>query len=354
MRFRNLLLLVIVLGFAFGCALNQGRPDYSGIFWPKAPDRPRIQLLKIIYSSKDVAQANTASKLLGASGGGWSFMKPHGVAVDDNDNVYVSDTGNIGIDEFNLDTGETSSLTPMGGWSLPGAIAVDNADGLIAAVNGKKIDMYDLKTHQDKYTIGQGGDFNRPAGLAFDQTRKILYVSDSRDNRLYAYSIYGKREKVLAKPGLKKGNVFYPLGLATDAKGNLYEVDSMNWRIKVFSPEGKEIRTWGKHGDRTGMFDRPKALAISKDGFVFVTDAQFCNFQVFDELGRAYMFFGDPGDKPGRFLIPEGIAVDDQDRIYVADSQNGRVEIFQLMTDAWWAKHPEGLAYFKTHPNGGF
>ena len=281
-------------------------------------------------------------------------MKPHGIAVDEKGNVFVSDTGNIGVYMFNLDTGQINQVGPPGGWALPGALAVDNEDGLLAAVDGTKVDIFDLNTLAYKFAIGIKNEFKRPGGIAFDPKRKILYIDDSRKSRLYAYGINGQLKKTVAKAGLGKSGVFVPLGLATDKDGNLYEVDSMNWKIKVFNPDGKEILDWGKHGDRTGMFDRPKALTVTKDNFVMVTDAQFCNFQIFDTKANNYMFFGDPGGKPGRFMLPEGIASDYKDRIYVVDSNNSRVQVFQFMPPGWWAKHPEGLAYFKTHPNGGY
>jgi sugar lactone lactonase YvrE len=88
-------------------------------------------------------------------------------------------------------------------------------------------------------------------------------------------------------------------------------------RISEFSNDGKFIRAWGKLGSGPGEFMTPHALAFDSRGRLFVADRGNDRVQVFDPNGKfieAWSQFGRPSD----------IYIDANDVIYVADSESGR------------------------------
>ncbi|MDA8169159.1 MAG: 6-bladed beta-propeller [Nitrospiraceae bacterium] len=330
---KHLFLLAGLLAL-IGCSGPQYKPpDLSGYVWPRPPEKARVKLEKVIYTDLDVRRIRSSDLLFGEDVG-FGFWKPTGIAVDNNGNIYVSDTGRLKVFVLNLKNRSFAQLNNPNGWSLPGALGVDDEDRLLAAANNNLVDIFDLDTKQYKFTIGAAGDFKRPAGFAFDPERKRLYIADSQGQCVKAYTLDGKYISTIAGPGTKPGQVFFPLGLSLDKEGRLYVVDSMNWRVQIFNPDGTLLKVFGEHGDAPGMFVRPKDIAVNKDGFLLVTDAAFGNFQVFDIKGNLYLYIGTPGKGFGQFTLPEGIAVGDDDKVYVADSMNSRIQIFQLLTDS--------------------
>ncbi len=332
-RYAGLLVILSAL-LAAGCGGPQYTPpDLSGYVWPRPPEKARVKLVKVIATDLDIRERTTSAVLFGEEVT-FRFKKPFGIAVDREDNIYVSDTFKNAIFVINAEKGTIGQLFNPYGWAKPGGIAIDDENGLMAATNGSTVLVFDLK---DKKILSLIPGFIRPIGLAFDPARETLYISDTKKNEVYAYDYTFKRKATIATAE----ELFFPTDIDTDNEGNLYIVDSMHWKVKLYGPDGKFIRDFGEHGDRPGFFARPKGIAVSKDGYLLVTDAAFGNFQIFDKEGRPYLYVGRPGRGYGMFNIPQGVFVDKNDKIYVVDSVNRRLQIFQLMTDSYYAAHPE-------------
>jgi sugar lactone lactonase YvrE len=140
------------------------------------------------------------------------FNNPAGVAVDANNNVYVADSSNFTI----------RKITPAGV-----VTTLAGASGLSGTNNGT------------------GGDarFNFSNDAAIDGAGNI-YVPDSESDTLRKITPAG----VVTTVGGLAGNTGssdgtgsnarfnYPIGVATDAAGNLYVADTFNNLIRVGSP----------------------------------------------------------------------------------------------------------------------
>src|SRR5262249_27294726 len=57
-------------------------------------------------------------------------------------------------------------------------------------------------------------------------------------------------------------------------------------RILKFSKDGKLIKTWGKLGTGQGEFDQPHALAMDSNGRLFVGDRNNNRIEIFDQDGK--------------------------------------------------------------------
>lgn len=341
MKLAWLLVIVMITALLGGC-LEPAKPiDFSMYVWPKAPNKTRFRLLKIIHGEDDFKETSTSERLFGATSS-FAFIKPHAVAADDAGNLYVSDHYNSAVFILNYEKKlPVDQLFNPKGWSTCNALAVDAVDNLIVAGDHKGLHLFDLQTKKFIRTVVEGKEFLTIAGVAVDPVRKVIYVTDSKKNTLQKFSFKGKLLATLSGPEQGEFRLSAPVGVAVAPDGNVYVVDSFQWRIVVSTPDGALVRAFGEHGTTPGMFARPKYVTITKDGFVLVTDAAFGNFQVFDLNGRIYSFVGTTGSLPGMFATPQGIAIDNNDKVYVADSTNRRVQIFQMYTDRYYAEHPE-------------
>jgi len=273
---------------------------------------------------------------------------PFGVAVDDNDHVYVSDD-----------------------WS--NTISVFDSSGKFLRKWGK---------------TGSGdGELMRPAGLAVEKNGNIIVV-DSGNNRLQVFTPDGKLVGKCGGPGSGDGQFNQPWGITLDKDGNIYVADWKNHRVQKLSPEGKflmKIDEYGKvetpenafavtmfgpyvsaeaetaHYPKPGLLNHPTDVAVDPDGDIYVTDWGNHRVCVFDSEGKAIAnLIGDAQvlskwgqqtvdanpdmmkarrrvktlEPQWRFCFPTAVDFDPAtDSIIVADSQRNRLQIYKKVRD---------------------
>jgi hypothetical protein len=152
---------------------------------------------------------------------GWGrglFGEPHGLRIDKDDNVWITDVGTHQVLKFSRQ-GE-----------------------LLLALGKKGISGADAET------------FNRPTDVAFAPAGEF-YVSDGYGNsRVVKFSKLGKYLFAWGKAGTAPGEFHTPHSVAVDAKGTVYVSDRENNRIQMFSPEGKYLRQWTHLGSTQSLF----------------------------------------------------------------------------------------------------
>jgi DNA-binding beta-propeller fold protein YncE len=89
-------------------------------------------------------------------------------------------------------------------------------------------------------------------------------------------------------------------------------------RVLKLDRTGKLIKTIGKFGTGPEDMDQPHALAMDSRGRLFVGDRSNNRILIMDQEGKLL-------DTWYQFSRPSGIYIDAQDRIYVADSESGSV-----------------------------
>jgi sugar lactone lactonase YvrE len=169
----------------------------------------------------------------------------------------------------------------------------------------------------------------RPTGIAFNHNNRLLYVTDTTDNRVVVLDLNGRERFRIGKFGDAPGQFNHPTDLFIDKSGILYVTDPLNSRIQLFSPEGTFLRAFGRAGDAVGDFSKPKGVAVDGEGNIYVCDALFDAVEVFDKSGKFQLVLGNRGSSEGEFWMPSGIYIDDDDTIYVADTYNRRVQVFR-------------------------
>jgi DNA-binding beta-propeller fold protein YncE len=142
-------------------------------------------------------------------------------------------------------------------------------------------------------------------------------------NQVYKFSPDGKLLLTLGKPGgAAAPDYFYqPNDVITAANGDIFVAEGHgagNNRILKFDKTGKFIKEWGKYGSGPGEFDQPHALAMDSRGRLFVGDRNNNRIQIFDLNGTFI-------EEWKQYSRPSGVYIDKNDMIYVADSESDSV-----------------------------
>lgn len=332
-----ILLLAPAAAFA-GKKKDQNPAPAREFVWPAPPDEPRIKYLRSLRTDHDFEKKKKKSRwkrlLLGPQKDKViGLQKPYGVATDSQGRVYVTDSGLASVMVFDLAAREVKifSHASQVKFHTPIGIAVDGDDRIFVSDVGLHQVLCITGDGELLLAFGRREGLVRPAGLAIDKSRRLLYVSDTPQHRIFVYGLDGKLIRSFGERGTGEGQFNYPTNLAIDSTGRLHVVDTGNFRVQTLSPDGEFLSTFGGAGSGFGQFTRPKGIAIDSEGHLYVADAAFNNFQIFDDKGQLLMFVGGYGNGPGGFWLPAGVHVDSSDRVYVADQVNMRVQVFQYM-----------------------
>lgn len=277
----------------------------------------------------------------------YGLQTPLGVETDDEEAIWISNTGTQEILRYDRDAILQSGIdtNDQDGNKLvffgPAGITIDEAHD--------KVYINDLQWHGIR-VLDRGGEFlynlpRDPKDVPLDP------VGNPKGWATYDCAVYGDRVYVASRDGIyvfdSDGNYIehwgsfgagndqfqYPNGIATDPNnGNIYVTDSGNFRVVALTPEGKVRWLLGIPQDdpNTSVFGLPKGIAVAPDGRVFVTDTFAHKVRIFDSDGKMISEFGERGTADAQFNFPEGIAITPSYRMYLVDRQNNRLQIWQL------------------------
>jgi len=307
------------------------------ILWPGDPELAVIEYQWSIHQMEGGSGSNALVRLIAGDSespttdprDSRSLVRPYGVYVDALHRMYVTDTGAARVSVIDLPTGKAFSFYEAGPRELKTPLAVvADGEGQIFVADGAQGAVF-IFDRSGKYLHSLESGFERPVGLALDESLGRLYVSDSEAHTVYGFSRDGKLVSTLGGRGTAAGQFNYPTHLYVNSRGELYVCDALNFRIQVFGRDGTYITSFGQLGDLMGNLERPKGVAVDGDGNIYVVDAIQDTVKMFDREGRLLLYFGEKGNNLGQFWLPSGIYIDREDTIYVADTYHGRVAAFK-------------------------
>jgi len=123
-----------------------------------------------------------------------------------------------------------------------------------------------------KAGVGGGGtdEFNMPSDVIVAPNGDI-FVADGHgpksNARMMKFDKNGKFIKTWGKMGTGPGDFDQPHALAFDSKGRLFVADRSNNRIQIFDQDGKFLEEWKQ-------FSRPSGLFIDKNDVLYVADSE--------------------------------------------------------------------------------
>ena len=212
------------------------------------------------------------------------FMGPWGVAVNERNEIAVTDCNN--------------------------RVQIFSSDGTYLRSFGRKGD--------------QDGEFNYPSGIAYLNNGNIV-VADRRNNRLQIFTEQGKYLTQIGGEGNLDHQFNFPQGLSVDSDGNLVVADSKNKLVKIFSPSCQFLRKFGGED----LLANP-CHCIQKDQYFTVSDPGDHCIKVFHTDGDFLYKFANEGDEDGEFDHPRCLSVDKAGHLMVCDSGNDTVQILEL------------------------
>jgi DNA-binding beta-propeller fold protein YncE len=246
-----------------------------------------------------------------ASFGAGMFVLPHGLHVDREGNVWVTDSqgnaaGTKGHQVIKFSPrGEVLMRLGRAGVAGSGPDTFNEPCDVITAQNG---DIFVADGHS-----GQGD--NPPAG----STARIMKFTKD-----------GKFIKQWGRIGSAPGEFRTPHALAFDSRGRLFVADRGNHRIQIFDQEGTFI-------DAYEQFSRVSGLFITPDDTLYAIDSE-SNPERHPGWATGIRIGNAREDKVTAFIPPhaskngphgaagEGVAVDREGNVYAAEGPTSRPE----------------------------
>lgn len=228
------------------------------------------------------------------------FIMPHGLTVDKENNVWVTDVALHQIFKFNH---QGKLLMKLG----------------VAKTPGNDSMHFNLPTD---IAVGNDGSF---------------YVSDGYGNsRVIKFSKEGKYIFEWGKKGNKPGEFNTPHGIDLDLSGNIYVADRDNNRIQKFDKNGIFLKEW-KNDTAIQLY----SLSIDKtDNNLFAIDyltlsdtlIKGSDIIQFDSSLNFSNRFGRTGSYSGPPCRYHDIAIDSKSNIYVGDISGNRIQKFKKIS----------------------
>jgi DNA-binding beta-propeller fold protein YncE len=263
------------------------------------------------------------------------LVRPYSVVTDSQGRIIVTDPDAMGVHIFDFGKQKYKFLSREGGKDplrSPQCVAVDAQDNIyVTDSETGKIFVYDANA-KFRRVIGslKGGEgyFKRPTGIAVDSAAQRIFVSDTLRHKVFVLDMQGNVVQAIGKRGMAPGEFNFPTELRL-VSGELLVVDAMNFRVQALDTSGQVLYQIGRIGEINGTMFRPKGVGRDSEGNLYVVDGMFDTVQAFNRKGELLFYFGQSGDGPEEFQLPAGLTIDRSDRIYVADSYNHRVQIFR-------------------------
>ena len=278
------------------------------------------------------------TKLVDAVAGPPDFrylVNPYSVTTDSRGRVIVSDPGANGVHIFDFGQQKYKFLTRKDkdndGTLSPQCVAVDAQDNIyVTDSQAGKVFVWNADGKYQR-AIGslKGGEgfFKRPTGIAVDSAAQRIYITDTLRNKIFVTDMNGSVMQSFGTNGSGDGEFNYPTELRLNGN-DLVVVDAMNFRVQVLDHSGAFRYSIGQVGDGAGWMFRPKGISFDSEGHLYVVDGAWGVVQVFNKEGQLLYYFGQKGTGPGEFQLPAGMQIDSTDHVYVVDSFNRRVQVF--------------------------
>ena len=222
-------------------------------------------------------------------------------------------------------TGQMAALPSVLKFDATGALVTSFGQGLLIFPHGIHVDrdgnVWVTDGQDDAPQPARGAGAAAPAGAAAARFGPL--PGSTRGHQVYKFSPDGKLLLTLGKPGgAADPDYFYqPNDVLVAPNGDVFVSEGhggANARVLKFTKDGKFIKSFGKKGAGPGEMEQPHALAMDSRGRLFVGDRSNNRVLIFDQDGKLL-------DEWKQFSRPSGLFIDAQDMLYVADAESESV-----------------------------
>jgi DNA-binding beta-propeller fold protein YncE len=250
LKFRRVILVMAAMVVSVIAVYAQDNPYRVAEGWPQLPtgmkwagvisvDADAQGNIWVFHrSDPTILEFAPSGKLLKSFGTGM-FVQAHGMTIDRDGNIWVTDA--------QAKDGKGQQVFKL------------SPDGKVLMTLGKA------------GVAAEGPDtFNGPTDVVVAPNGDI-FVSDGHvansNGRIVKFSKDGKFVKAWGKKGSGPGEMDTPHSIAMDSRGRLFVADRANSRIQIFDQDGKFLDQWKQFG-------RPSGVFIDKNDVIYVADSQ--------------------------------------------------------------------------------
>lgn len=267
------------------------------------------------------------------------LIRPIGICISENNELFIADTGNHRIQIFSIYDSEYLGTINRNGMSAgtqhhQEGICVNSGQLFVSDTLNQIVQVFDSTSGTYLRSIG-AGHFNAPSGLCVSKDGE-LFVADSRNNNIIVFNISdGKYLRTIGTSGKNDGELHNPSGLCIWLN-QLFVADSLNNCVQIFSTDGKFIRkisNTNANANSNSNLSTPWDICIDSDGILYVTSYNNNRVVVFNASDGEYKYTlgNSRGKKDGQFYNPCGICVSSKtNELFVADSRNHRIQVFAI------------------------
>ncbi len=272
------------------------------------------------------------------------LFTPSALAVDNSNNLFISDSDNSRVRQVNLTTGVITTVAGNGTTAFSG-------DGGLATNAG----------------------LDSPFGLVLDGTGN-LFIADIFNNRIRRVDAQTKIITTVAGNGIASfsgdgglaigASLNVPIGLVIDGSGDLIIADQTNHRIRRVDARTQIISTIAGIDPPNGDGDLatnativdPFSVLVDKDGNLIVADSENHRIRRIDARTGIITtiagtglegFDGDNGPAlRASFSLPTSLAMDARGNLFIADTGNQRIRRIDAITGIITTVAGNGIADF--------
>ena len=305
--------------------------------------------------SSTTAWQQNATTVAGSSSSRLNGLQ--GIHVDENDTLYIADTGNnrVVVMRMNatnismvLGTGYGSGLTQF---DQPRDVFVTRTAIYILDSRNYRVQTY-AKNGTFIATVAgmtdSSGNVNTMNKIGnayslFVDSDDYLYVSDSDNHRVLRFppnSTNGTNGVIVAGTGTVgsgPNQLYNPRGIYVDNTRTLYIADMSNHRIQKWAYGacyGITVAGTGSAGTSLDRLNNPSAVSVDANGYLYIVDQnnhrilRWPNFECVSECIAGHLLTYS-GQTPDRLSNPMDLSFGDDGSLYVCDYGNNRVQKFQ-------------------------
>lgn len=279
---------------------------------------------------------SVVSKVYGATP---VLVSPESVTTDSQQRVIITDDGAHAVHVLSHNVKHSFQIVGGPGRRLqaPRSVAVDGEDNIYVSDSKSRVILVYDSGGEFVRTIGTYGDeglFDSPAGIAIDRKSGRLYVVDPPRHTLFIFDLRGfllarvenKQDASSSRTGSAEPGAFlYPQSVVVH-NDELVVLDAT--RIHILTLDGKflhEFKVTSRAEWRSGPFP---GLFLDAENHIYVSDPGSETVREYDHDGQLLSSFGKLGIGRGEFNNLAGMWADSTGHVYIADAR--RVQIFQL------------------------
>ncbi len=271
------------------------------------------------------------------------LQAPQNLTTDSRQRVIVADPGGHALEVLDYEGKQSFRIVGGEGHRLrsPRGVAVDENDNIyVTDYERGMILVYDSQGGFLRYLGSVSGEnmYQGPTGIAIDRDSGYVYVVDTPRHVVQKLDLEGH---VLGHFGRRGGGTApgefkNPTAIAVHGQ-DVVVLDQDGTRVQVLQSDGTPVKQFSLPAPE------PKAaapeLCMDGEGTIYVSDAGRGAIRAYSRDGQLLKVFGRPGSRSGEFGGPTGVWADADNRLYVVESDSGRIQIFQLSGGAATSSH---------------